>query len=101
MSCDACELLKNKISVIQRENAALRHQLHRYAEELEKRQNTSWLVEELIRRCPRKEVNLAELVVYRPPEAVPDWQEITENGPLQRIHLEEITVRFLFNNFRK
>ena len=102
MSCD-CERFKKHIAELQRDNAALRHQLHKYAEELEMRQNTIWMVEELIRRCPHRESNLAELVAYMKPEMVPDWEEIeiTNNYPLQRIQLEEIRVCFHFNRFRK
>lgn len=103
MSCD-CKILEKKIKELQRDNAALRHQLHKYAEELAMRQNTAWMVEELIRRCPRRESNLAELVAYTKPEMVPDcWEEIKigDNEPLQRIQLEEIRVCFYFNRFRK
>ena len=103
MSCDNCERLEKKIKELKRDNAALRHQLHRYANELEMRQNTAWMVEELIRRCPRREMNLAELVAYKKPEMFPDWEEIEirDNEPLQRIQLEEIRVCFHFNRFRK
>ncbi|MBQ7396073.1 MAG: hypothetical protein IJW08_06010 [Lentisphaeria bacterium] len=102
MSCD-CEKLKEKIKDLERDNAILRHQLHKYADELEMRQNTAWMVEELIRRCPRRESNLAELVAYTKPETVVDWEEIeiTDNRPLQRIQLEEIRVCFYFNRFSK
>lgn len=102
MSCD-CERLEKKIKELQRDNALLRHQLHKYAEELEIRQSTIWMVEELIRRCPRKESSHAELVAYKKPETVPDWREIEirDNEPLQRIKLEEIRVCFYFNRFRK
>ena len=102
MSCD-CERLKKMIKELQKDNAELRHQLHKYAEELEMRQNTAWMVEELIRRCPRREMNIAELVAYKKPEMVPDWREIEirDNQPLQRIQLEEIRVCFYFNRFRK
>lgn len=102
MSCD-CEHLKKQIAELQRDNAELRHQLHKYAEELEMRQNTIWMVEELIRRCPHKDSNLAELVAYKKPEMFPDWEEIEirDNEPLQRIQLEEIRVCFYFNRFRK
>lgn len=101
MNCNTCEELKRKISELQRDNAELRHQLHKYAEELQKHQNTYWLVEELIRRCPHNRMNLAELVVYREPQSVPDWQSITNGKPLQRIRLEEIKVCFHFKNFEK
>lgn len=101
MSCNDCEVLERKIAELKRDNAALRHQLHKYADELEKRQNTIWLVEELLRRCPHRTMNLAELVAYRPPEIVPDWQEITKDEPLRRIRLEEIKVCFYFNRFNK
>ena len=37
MSCD-CERLKQTIKELQKDNAALRHRLHKYAEELEMRQ---------------------------------------------------------------
>lgn len=102
MSCD-CERFKKLIAELQRDNAALRHELRKYAEELEIRQNTAWMVEELIRRCPRRESNLAELVAYTKPEMVPDWEEIkiTNDYPLKRIQLEEIRVCFHFNRFRK
>lgn len=102
MSCD-CERLREKIKELERDNAALRYQLREYANELETRQNTAWLVEELIRRCPRRESNLAELVTYTKPEMFPDWTEIEirDNEPLQRIQLEEIRVCFYFNRFRK
>lgn len=102
MGCN-CKILEEKIKELQRDNAVLRHQLHKYAEELEIRQNTIWMVKELIRRCPRREMNLAELVAYTKPEMIPDWQEIVirDNEPLQRIQLEEIRVCFHFNRFRK
>lgn len=102
MSCD-CEHLREKIKELERDNAALRYQLHEYANELEMRQNTAWLVEELIQRCPRRETNLAELVTYKKPEMFPDWTEIEirNNEPLQRIQLEKIRVCFYFNKFRK
>lgn len=102
MSCN-CKNLEEKIKELERDNAALRQRLHKCAEELEMRQNTAWLVEELIRRCPRREMNIAELVAYTKPEMIPDWREIEirNNEPLQRIQLEEIRVCFHFNRFRK
>ena len=102
MSCN-CELLKKEIAELKRDNDSLRNQLHKYADELEKRQNTAWMVEELIRRCPRRGFNLAELISYQKPERIPDWREIeiTNDCPLQKIQLEEIRVCFYFNRFRK
>lgn len=102
MSCD-CERLKDRIKALEWDNASLRHMLHKYAEDLEMRQNTAWMVEELIRRCPRRDSGFAELVAYTKPEIYPDWEEaeIRDDAPLQRIQLEEIKVCFYFNRFRK
>lgn len=101
MGCDNCEALERKISELERDNAALRHQLHKYADELEKRQNTNWLVNELMRRCPHNRMGLYELVVYQEPKRVTDWLCITNNEPLQRVRLNEIKVCFYLQNFEK
>ena len=90
-----------KLAQLLQENSALRHQLHEYATKLVECQNTNWLVQELLKRCSRKDSGFAEIIVYQYPKHEIDYMSIINDEPQQRISLEEIKVCFYFNCFKK
>lgn len=93
---------RREIARLQKENSVLREQLYKYADELVSHQNTNWLVQELMKRCRRKESNFSELVVYQEPKEVYDWTMTIQPGVApHRIKLEEVKVCFYYSRFEQ